>query len=532
MNKPLTLLGAFGVGAGFMYLIDPDRGRRRRALLQDQVLHLAKTAKRDLGKQSRDLQNRTKGLVAASENYFSRERLSDAQLEAGIRTRLGRVSSHPHAIRTEVVDGKVRLSGQILSGEVDLLVRRVCKMRGVKEIDNQLEIHDSGDNIPALQMNRRTNKNAGEAHSWRNPKLSPATRLLSTTAGVGCMVFAAKRRGLVGLAAGIAGAELLSLGSANSFLEHLGSSRGTGLNLQKAILINAPLKKVYEVCSRPERFPLFMSHVREVRKIGDRHFSWTVDGVAGSALVWDTEITTVTPNEIIKWKSPDGEGIEQTGEMRFERIGDDQTRLHVKLQYHPPAGYLGNVVAWLFRLDPKTETDDDLLRMKSFIETGRIPHDAFAEAQKRRCKNMRIKEIMTVNPACCEPETNLQEVAKLMAEKNCGAIPIVENRENKKPVGVITDRDVTVRAVAEGKNPVSAVARDFMTTSLLTLKPDASVEECCHLMEKNQVRRMLVVDERGALTGIVAQADIARQAPEYETAELVKDISMAAPMAA
>lgn len=139
---------------------------------------------------------------------------------------------------------------------------------------------------------------------------------------------------------------------------------------------------------------------------------------------------------------------------------------------------------------------------------------------------MKIKEIMTENPVCCEPETNLREVARLMAEKNCGAIPVVENQQSRKPVGIITDRDIAVRTIAVGKNPLDLVAKDIMTTAVLTLMPETYLEDCVRKMEENQVRRMLVVDESGALSGIVAQADVARTAPIYEVAELVKDISI------
>lgn len=138
---------------------------------------------------------------------------------------------------------------------------------------------------------------------------------------------------------------------------------------------------------------------------------------------------------------------------------------------------------------------------------------------------MKIEEIMTLDPACCEPETDLQEVARLMIKKNCGAIPIIENQKSKKLVGIITDRDIVVRTVAEGKSPLFTIAKDIMTENVLRLTPEASLEECCELMEKNQVRRIVVVDEDGACIGIVAQADIARKAPQYEISKVVKDIS-------
>lgn len=138
---------------------------------------------------------------------------------------------------------------------------------------------------------------------------------------------------------------------------------------------------------------------------------------------------------------------------------------------------------------------------------------------------MNIEEIMTRDPVCCQPDTALQEIARLMAQKNCGAIPIVDSPETMKPVGVVTDRDITCRSLALGKNPLEMTAKEVMTVAPLMLKPDDPVGKCCEVMEKNSVRRMLVTDDRGRCVGIVAQADIARSVPPELTAELVKDIS-------
>ena len=141
---------------------------------------------------------------------------------------------------------------------------------------------------------------------------------------------------------------------------------------------------------------------------------------------------------------------------------------------------------------------------------------------------MQVKDIMTREPACCTPDTNLQEVARLMVECDCGEIPVVENRQSMKPVGVVTDRDICCRTVAEGKNPLELTAGDCMSSPCVTVTSEMGVEDCCRVMEENQIRRVPVVDERGACCGIVAQADIAQRASERETAEVVKEVSRAA----
>ena len=136
---------------------------------------------------------------------------------------------------------------------------------------------------------------------------------------------------------------------------------------------------------------------------------------------------------------------------------------------------------------------------------------------------MHVQEIMTANPTCCGPETSLQEVAKMMADEDCGCLPVVD--ENNKAVGTITDRDITCRTVAEGKNPLDLTAADCMSSPVISVSKNSDIDECCKLMEDNQLRRLLVVDDAGECCGIVAQADIALKAPRQVSGELVKEVS-------
>jgi CBS domain-containing protein len=112
----------------------------------------------------------------------------------------------------------------------------------------------------------------------------------------------------------------------------------------------------------------------------------------------------------------------------------------------------------------------------------------------------------------------------MMVENNCGEIPVVLGNDNR-PIGVVTDRDITCRAVAQGRNPLQMKARECMTTPVLTVTPEMSLEECCRIMEERQIRRVPVVDERGSCCGIIAQADIALKTPQNQAADVVKDIS-------
>jgi CBS domain-containing protein len=136
---------------------------------------------------------------------------------------------------------------------------------------------------------------------------------------------------------------------------------------------------------------------------------------------------------------------------------------------------------------------------------------------------MQVRDIMSTSVVCCSPETSLPEVARMMVEHDCGEIPVVD--ASGVPMGVVTDRDITCRTVAEDKNPLDMSAGDCMTTPCVTVTPETTLEACCETLEKNRIRRVPVVDETGACCGIVAQADIALHAPRNETVEVVKKVS-------
>lgn len=138
---------------------------------------------------------------------------------------------------------------------------------------------------------------------------------------------------------------------------------------------------------------------------------------------------------------------------------------------------------------------------------------------------MRAGDIMTANPVCCTADATLTEVARLMKERDCGEIPIVESDDNKRLVGVITDRDITIRAVAEGRNPGEVRAEECMSRNPATVSPETALEECIHIMEQKQIRRIPVVDGGSVCCGILAQADIALHTGEHETAEVVREVS-------
>ncbi len=138
---------------------------------------------------------------------------------------------------------------------------------------------------------------------------------------------------------------------------------------------------------------------------------------------------------------------------------------------------------------------------------------------------MHVGQVMTSDPARCEPTTNLQQVAKLMQDCDCGLIPVTEASDSTQLLGVVTDRDIVVRMVAAGRNPMEATAADCMSQPVTTVTRDTPIEDAIQLMESHQVRRLAVVDDRDHLVGIVAQADIALKADDQRAAEVVREVS-------
>ena len=132
-----------------------------------------------------------------------------------------------------------------------------------------------------------------------------------------------------------------------------------------------------------------------------------------------------------------------------------------------------------------------------------------------------VRDVMTGNPTTCEPSATLVDAAKVMAREDIGPVPIVENG---RLVGIVTDRDIIVRAVAEGRDVTSTTVKDVASKDLVTVTPDEDLDQALKLMGQRQVRRIPVV-EGDQVVGIVSQADVARAADEEKTGEVVQQIS-------
>src|SRR6266850_2227481 len=137
-----------------------------------------------------------------------------------------------------------------------------------------------------------------------------------------------------------------------------------------------------------------------------------------------------------------------------------------------------------------------------------------ARAQIHKEDYMKVREIMTIEVATASPDSTLEEVASMMKEEDAGAIPVLDDDQL---VGIITDRDIVLRCIAEGKDPTETNVEDILTDNPFTIEPDADVDEAARLMSERQIRRLPVVED-GELLGVISLGDIAVKEPDEETA--------------
>lgn len=377
MNRTVAVLSGMSVGAGVVYMLDPQFGNRRRALLRDKVTRAAHKTGDAIDTTSRDLAHRAQGVMAETRGRFRRGSVDDDVLVARVRAKLGRVVSHPHSVRIDAHDGRVTLSGPILESEVDDLLDCVRRVRGVVGVESQLEAHKTAGDVPGLQGGA---PRPGERFELMQENWSATARVLVGGAGGALITWAALRRcDAMGTMFGVAGVALIARAATNLETKRIvgiGAGR-RAVDLQKTISIDAPVDQVWEFWNSYENFPRFMHHVREVRSTGVHGQShWRIEGPGGVPIEYDAVVTEQIPNKVLAWKTVEGSPVEHAGYVHFEPTVDGRTRLHIRMSYNPPGGAIGHGIAWLFGADAKSRMDADLVRMKTLIETGHPPHDA------------------------------------------------------------------------------------------------------------------------------------------------------------
>jgi hypothetical protein len=199
IKKSVTLAG---LSAGIIYLFDPDLGNRRRSLLRDHFQHVVNRFGDAIDVFGRDLQNPLYGMICDLQQLVTVPDKSDDVVLARVRATLGRYTSHSRAIETEVRDGRVMLSGPILADEVDQLVWAVKAVRGVRHVENKLDVRQSKKNVSALQGGIRA---PGERGGWMQQNWSPTTQFVTATLGGAAMLYCLAKRTLPAMIAGTGG---------------------------------------------------------------------------------------------------------------------------------------------------------------------------------------------------------------------------------------------------------------------------------------------------------------------------------------
>jgi hypothetical protein len=163
LSNRVSMLAGIGIGAGLMYFLDPERGRRRRALARDRLAHVRRLGANAMGSTSRDLAHRASGAAARVRRTLRREQVDDAVLMERVRSRLGRLVAHPHAVSVTARDGVVTLRGSVQRSEVKRFLRRVGRIRGVRDVISELS-DDRYARVPSVSTGRITDA-AGESRS-------------------------------------------------------------------------------------------------------------------------------------------------------------------------------------------------------------------------------------------------------------------------------------------------------------------------------------------------------------------------------
>jgi uncharacterized membrane protein/gas vesicle protein len=375
MGKLNALLTGAIVGAGAVYFLDPRLGRQRRKLAGDQMIRLSRRAARGIDAAMRDISNRSQGIAAELGSLVTPHDVSDDVLCEHIRSVAGRYVSNPSALEVDVCDGCVELCGPVLRDEASGLVRAVGSIRGVRGVNNRLQLHESRGNISALQG---TGRRRGEStFDVLQSNWAPGTRLIALGGGTLLMANGLLCRTPGSMLLGTLGLGLLARALANMDTGRTFGVTGgqRAININKTIEIAAPAEKVFDFFSTPENYLRISDIVTDARSLGGGRFTKEMT-IGGIPFHFEERFTRTQQGELLESRSEPGSALQYMKQLRFERVGNDRTRLHILFSYNPPGGVVAHAVASVLGFDPKTLLDDLMMRAKIFLETGREPHDA------------------------------------------------------------------------------------------------------------------------------------------------------------
>lgn len=362
-----AVLGACA-GAAVTYLLDPDRGRSRRARVRDKGSHATHEVRDGLGVLGRDLSNRGRGSAAAARYRLTGGTADDRVLHERVRAELGRHISHPHAVEVDVRERVVTLSGDVLAGEDERARQKVRRIPGVKRVETNWHVHRDGTDAPRLQGQGRRRKAVPELLQQR---WSPSARLVAGGAAASVWAVTGKLPRPLSWLTRCAASALAVRAATNLPLRRLtGVNAGReAIDVNAAVSIAAPVAAVWPLVSDYSLFPRFMPDVEEVRLSADELRShWVIRGPAGTRIRFTATETKREEGAEIAWKSGDGELIAHTGVLRVDAQADGRTRVQVHLCYNPIAGAAGHAIAGLLGAHPARKLRQDLVRLKEHVE--------------------------------------------------------------------------------------------------------------------------------------------------------------------
>ncbi len=364
----MNWLGGMALGALAMYIADPAEGRRRRALLQDKVTHYSRETQRMVGGSMRDARNRLSGLQAEALRKLAPRQakpIDNHVLEARVRSRIARAFPHAEDIGVEADEGVITLRGLVDTETGHHLIALVESIPGVEAVSHGLQT--SADEV-----------GSGASSAWSGH----STLWVVGALGAGFLTwYGLTRRQPLGWLAAVTSVGLLARGS--RLHERTGAPTGVPhgeardevrqvYEAERSIDISATPDVVYDVCSRYENFPHFMSNVIDVRDLGQQRSHWVVQGLGGSEVEFDSRLTASDRPHRLAWRSEPGNVVDNEGRVELQPQGAG-TRVTVRLSWQSPAAAAGTVnkgIPVLTVGDPESALDDDLQRLKQFIERG------------------------------------------------------------------------------------------------------------------------------------------------------------------
>jgi uncharacterized membrane protein len=366
-----SFIGGALAGSSLMYMLDPDKGTRRRAIGRDKIVSAITRSQRAGRSTAADLGNRAKGRWHELLSALSTDLVSPEVLEARIWAHVGGYVSHPRSVNIRAdADGSVTITGQVLAGEADTLIDAVAAVPGVVRVASRLEERHGPGAIPSLQGGalRRSSMRTHDRQYW-----SPSRRLLVGTLGAALSTYGLAEGKLMGkFLTGTGGTLLLRSVSNMELARFFGFNTGDRLiDIHKTIEIRQPVSRVFAFWRDANSLSEVLEHVHRIEDLGKGRFRWRTAGPAGLPVSWEACLTRVVPDELIAWRTSPGSMIAGAGVVRFQPSGDSATRIDIQMSYNPPAGMLGHCAALLTGTDPKHAMDKDLVRLKSLLETGR-----------------------------------------------------------------------------------------------------------------------------------------------------------------